>query len=896
MRWLRLPLAALWQREFANYTWTTFQRDVLAGITVGAVALPLALAFGVASGADAAAGLVTAILAGIVIAGLGGGAYQISGPTGAMSAVLIVVVQRYGLQGIWVASLLAGFFLVLLGLFRLGRYVSFIPSPVITGFTSGIALIIAIGQIDNVLGIQTPQAESALEKVVYYLIHPPIPDWHALLLASVVVATMLILPRLTRAVPGSLVGLVLASLLAVWMDWQVPIIGDIPRTILLDQRLTWADIHWNTVANLLSPAVAIAALGAIESLLCGAVCANMTGEPLDSNQELIGQGIGNILIPFLGGVPATAAIARSSVAIKSGGVTRVTSFVHAGVLLLSVFVLTPMISRVPLAGLGGVLMVTAWRMNEWEAIHFFSRRGVRHALLGMLITMLATVALDLTQAILIGIVISALIYLRQSSESVSVTSAPVDMERMRANGHDLMATSATTHIYYLAGPLFFGSVHTVLESFESARDYRTLVISMRGVPLVDAMGVQAITQIVEEHQGRGGEVCLSGMQPGVEKILAQAGVLDLVGTHNIFWSTDQAIMTLAQRQRASRGEDEQQMFVPFPPHLTVADVMNRDVYAVQLTTPVSEIVTLLLDQTLRWLPVVDDQRRVVGIITEGDLLRRDVISLSVAMKQLLPLQERAAAVLALEARALCAADLLTPDPVIVRSDATLEMAAQQMVQHTLKRLPVVDAHGQLVGILARSDLLATVSASDTQPAEAVIVFDKQMPQQVGDIMQRDIPVVQPTTPLVDVLDSVLKSPHRRAVVLDGQKVVGLITDGDVLKRAARHVQPGVIRRMVTWLRGDTLPAEVAVALQGQVAADIMTSRVVTVQTTTAIVPAIQQLIDEDVVGLPVVDAHDCFQGWIDRMVLLHALVYQQVPAGSDATHAQVDETSVSAAV
>ncbi len=874
MRWGRLRLLTIWQQEFTGYNPTIFQRDLLAGITVGAVALPLALAFGVASGADAAAGLVTAILAGIVIAGLGGGAYQISGPTGAMSAVLIVLAQRYGLQGIWVAALLAGLFMVLLGLFRLGRYVAFIPSPVITGFTSGIALIIAIGQIDNVLGVQTPPAENALEKVLYYVLHPPYPDWHTLLVAAVVVATMLILPRLTSAIPGSLVGLVLASLLTAGMQWSIPVIGDIPRTIVLDQHLTWSGIPWNELTNLLSAAVAIAALGAIESLLCGAVGANMSGLPFDTNQELIGQGIGNMLIPCFGGVPATAAIARSSVAIKSGGVTRMTSFVHAGVLLLSVFALTPLISQVPLAALGGVLMVTAWRMNEWEAIHFFSRKGVRHALVGVLITMLATVALDLTQAILIGIAISALIYLRQSSESISITSAPVDTERMPIPGRDRLVVHDSTHIYYLAGPLFFGSVHTVLEAFQMARDYRTLVISMRGVPLVDAMGVQALSQIIEEQQHRGGEVCLSGLQPGVERVLVQAGVIELLGAHNVFWSVDQAIMTLDQRYRSRQEQAVPPAPALFPPHLTVADVMIRDSYTVHVRTPVSAIVTLLLDQALRWLPVIDDQRRVVGVISEGDLLRREVISLTMELKQLLPLPERAAAVLALEKRNLCAADLLTP-AITLPSHASLETAAQQMVQHSLKRLPVVDEQGRLVGILARSDLLGTIAAIEPQPVEVAMATTNGTSRQVSDILQHDIARVEPATPVVEVLEAVLKSPQRRAVVLDDQRVVGLITDGDVLKRAARHVHPGVIRRMVNWLKGDALPAEIAVALQGQVAADIMTSRVRTVQTTTSLVAATQHLIDEDVVGLPAVDAKQRFQGWIDRSALLHALVQQQ---------------------
>jgi len=541
---LQFPLLAVWRREFAEYDWAIFRRDLLAGLTVGAVALPLALAFGVASGADAAAGLVTAILAGVVIAGLGGAAYQISGPTGAMSAVLIVLAQRYGLAGIWVAGLMAGVFLLLLGMFRLGRYIAFIPSPVIAGFTSGIALIIAIGQIDNFLGVTTPKAENNLIKLLGYFTHPIAPDWHAVALALIVMLVMVLLPRLTKAVPGSLVGIALATLVAVLAGWRVPEIGAIPRTILLEQRLTWATIPWASLPDLLPAAISIAALGGIESLLCGAVGATMTGKPLDSNQELIGQGIGNMLIPFFGGVPATAAIARSSVGIKSGGMTRIMSFIHAGVLLLSVFALGPLIGRIPLAALAGVLMITAWRMNEWESIHFFIRTRLKHAITGVLVTMIATVALDLTQAILIGIAISALIYVRQSAGSVGVTSESVDPARLHQIGQRMLTTDSSTHIYYLTGPLFFGSVHPVLEAFETARDYRAIVISMRGVPLIDAMGSQALAQIVEEQRRRGGKVSFSGLQPAVREMFGRTGLLKAIGEENIFWSADQAIVAL----------------------------------------------------------------------------------------------------------------------------------------------------------------------------------------------------------------------------------------------------------------------------------------------------------------------------------------------------------------
>lgn len=546
--WSRLPVVSVLQREFAGYSADMFRRDLLAGVTVGAVALPLALAFGVASGADAAAGMVTAILAGLIIGGLGGAAFQISGPTGAMSAILIAIAQQYGIAGVWVACVLAGAMLVLLGLFRLGRYIQFIPSPVITGFTSGIAIIIAVGQLDNVLGVKTEAAENSLAKLWGYLAHPPAPSWQAVAAAAIVVATMVVLPRFSRAVPASLVGIVLASAVTALLGWQVATIGAIPRTILLDSRLTLGAIPWAELDQLLVPAISIAALGAIESLLCGSVGATMTGKPFDSNQELVAQGLGNMVIPFFGGVPATAAIARTSVAIKSGAITRVTSVVHAMVLLLSALVLAPLIGRIPLAALGGVLLVTAWRMNEWESIHFYWHTRLRSALLGMLVTMIATAALDLTQAIIIGVTISAIIYIRQSALSTAVASEPVDAAKLRAQGYNIQTSCPTIRVYYLTGPIFFGSVHTVLAAFNDAERYHTWIISMRGVPLIDAMGAKALRELVEEHHARGGVVCFTGLQPGVRHMAERTGLIKLVGGEHIFWSAVQAIMAIHERR------------------------------------------------------------------------------------------------------------------------------------------------------------------------------------------------------------------------------------------------------------------------------------------------------------------------------------------------------------
>jgi SulP family sulfate permease len=544
----RIPLVGVLRREFSDYSFDALRRDLLAGITVGAVALPLALAFGVASGADAAAGLVTAILAGIIIGGLGGAAYQISGPTGAMSAILFAIAAQYGLQGVWVACTLAGAMLVLLGLFRLGRYIQFIPAPVITGFTSGIAVIIAVGQLDNVLGVHTEAAENALAKLWHYVVSPPAPDWRAVAVAGVVVATMIVLPRFLKAIPASLVGIVLATLAATALGWDIATIGAIPRTILLESRLTLAGIPWGEVSGLLLPALSIAALGAIESLLCGSVGATMTGKAFDSNQELVAQGLGNMLIPFFGGVPATAAIARTSVAVKSNAATRLTSIVHSLVLLLSALALAPLIGRVPLAALGGVLLVTAWRMNEWEALHFYWHARLRHALVGLVVTLVATAALDLTQAIIIGVTISAIIYIRQSALSTSVASEAVDAAKLRAQGHNIQVSCPTMRVYYLTGPIFFGSVHAVLAAFKEAHQYHTLVISMRGVPLIDAMGARALRELVEEQQARGGVVCFCGMQPGVRAVAERSGLIRLVGAEHVYWSAAEAILALHERR------------------------------------------------------------------------------------------------------------------------------------------------------------------------------------------------------------------------------------------------------------------------------------------------------------------------------------------------------------
>ena len=536
----------MWRREFAGYNKSALQKDVLAGITVAAVALPLALAFGVASGADAAAGLVTAVLAGIIIGLIGGAPYQISGPTGAMSAVLIVVVSRYGLPGMWFASVLAGMMLVLLGVFRLGRVVALIPGPVISGFTSGIAIIIAFGQIDNFLGIKTPAAESIIDKLRYYATQDLSPNLEAVVLALLVMATMILWPRFKfgQRIPGSLMGIVVATVWGVLAHWDVPTIGAIPRTILLENRLLVNQIPWSDFSNLIVPAMSIAALGAIESLLCGAVAGNMTGIRLNNNLELIAQGLGNLVIPLFGGVPATAAIARTSVNIKSGGVTRLSPVLHGVFLLLAALLLGSVIGQIPLAALAGVLLVTAWRMNEWHTIRFYFKHRLKHAVVAFVITLVATVVLDLTQAILIGFGISTLIFMAQMSE-LRISRKPVEVERLTGAERPFVPAERNVAVYYLSGPLFFAAARRLLEFVESHDESNaTLILSIRGVPLIDATGVEVLRELLHRQRQGGGDVLLTSMDERVQVLLQRTGFLDEIGADHVYWSADKAILAL----------------------------------------------------------------------------------------------------------------------------------------------------------------------------------------------------------------------------------------------------------------------------------------------------------------------------------------------------------------
>ena len=529
--------AGILKREFSGYNGKKFSKDLLAGVTVAAVALPLALAFGVSSGATAASGLVTAIISGLVIGLLSGASYQISGPTGAMTAILVSLVAQYGMQGVFVASLMAGIILLLCGIFKLGGLVSYLPSPVITGFTSGIAIIIALGQVDNLTGMKSSGLNN-IEKISSYFTTPQTVNFTSLIIGLCVIVFMFIYPKkLGQYCPASLMAIILATAANFIFRFDVSVVGAIPKTIFLDDRLDLSKFDMDNIGNLLVPAISIAALGLIESLLCGASAGRMKNEKLNADVELVAQGIGNILLPFFGGVPSTAAIARTSVAIKSGGETRLTSVIHAVVLLLSMFVLGGVMSMIPLSALAGVLIVTAWRMNEWETIKSIFGKKLKTAMFQFLITMAATVVFDLTKAILIGVAFSLIMFVVKVSD-MQVTVSEVDTEKLDLNNADPEKLKYTS-VVYITGPLYFGTCAKLEEKVSSLGENYNIIFSMRGVTVADISGIEALHEYCEQLISEGRMIYFSCVQPPVMDLFERTGLKQERFKHDMFfWSTD----------------------------------------------------------------------------------------------------------------------------------------------------------------------------------------------------------------------------------------------------------------------------------------------------------------------------------------------------------------------
>lgn len=505
----------LLNEEFDGYDRQKFQKDLLAGITVAAVALPLALAFGVSSGANAAAGLITAVIAGLIIGGLSGGFYQISGPTGAMAAILMSIAATQGMSGVLLATFLAGLLLLVAGIFRLGTLTSFIPAPVITGFTSGIAIIIALGQVDNLFGVHSEGA-NVIEKFLSYQTFGFSINFSSFIMGLLVIIGMIIYPKKwAQTIPSSLMAIILATVAMFLFHLPIATVGKIPQTLISSDRLTFAAFHLDSLKEVMVPAISIALLGMVESLLCGASAGRMANKPLDSNQELVAQGIGNLVLPFFGGIPATAAIARTSVAIKSGAQTRLAGIIHALVLFLSMIIFAPIMSNIPMPALAGVLIVTAWRMNEWETINVLFTKRYWSGILLFLITMGCTVIFDLSIAIVIGIIGGCIFFVIKSA-AITISVETIDWERM-----DLPETKKLDNwtVVYISGPLFFMSAEKLKNTLADLNQKEGIIFSMRGVPSIDLTARAVFDEFQEKAKMREQTIIYTSLQPEVEKQL-----------------------------------------------------------------------------------------------------------------------------------------------------------------------------------------------------------------------------------------------------------------------------------------------------------------------------------------------------------------------------------------
>jgi SulP family sulfate permease len=537
-----------------GYTRALFMQDLTAGIIVGVVALPLAIAFAVASGVAPEQGLATAIVAGLLISLLGGSRVQIGGPTGAFVVLVAEIVHKYGYAGLQTATLMAGVLLLIMGLVRLGGVIRFIPYPLTVGFTGGIALIIAVTQVRDLLGLSMDQVPGPfLPKVLAYFY--ALPSWNPWALALGLGTVLLVWswPRVTKKVPGSLVAIILCTAVVQLAGLPVETIGSrfgaVPTSLPMPRL---PDLSWPMVSQLFSPALAIALLAGIESLLSAVVADGMTGRRHRSDMEIVAQGVANIASPLFGGIPATGAIARTATNINNGGKTPVAGMIHALTLLLLMMVFGRWAALIPMATLAGILLVVAGNMSEWR---YFLKllRSPKSDVLVMVNAFLLTVLVDLTIAIQVGVVLSALLFMRRMAEVTQAGYLPSLREEDEAADPDALVLREVPEgvaVFEINGPFFFGAA----DKFKTAinridRAPRVLILRLRHVPAIDATALHALEDVSIRSRKSGTHLVLSGVQPGPMATLTRAGIVDLVGRDNITGNIDQAL----QRSRELLG-------------------------------------------------------------------------------------------------------------------------------------------------------------------------------------------------------------------------------------------------------------------------------------------------------------------------------------------------------
>ncbi len=527
-----------------GYSSADLKVDALAGLTLGLVALPLSMALAIAAGAPPEYGLFTAIVAGIVIALTGGSMHSVSGPTAAFVVLLAPVTTKYGLPGLFVASALAGLILLGMGLLRMGRLIQFVPHPVTTGFTAGIAVVIAVIQLGDFLGLGAIEGEGVWERLSGLAVSLGDIQWADVTVGLLTLAVLIGLPRVTHRVPAPLAGLVVAivvGLVLTQFGQQVATInsefGGIPAT-LPRFEVPWANsnLTWTDIQALLPTAFAIALLGAIESLLCAVVADGMAGGRHDPDAELAGLGLGNIVAPFFGGFAATGAIARTATGIRAGGRTPIAVVIHSLFLLGAMLLLARALGYIPMAGMAALLLIVAWNMAD--AAHFarITRIAPRSDVVVLIVCFALTITFDMVVAVVVGVVLAALLFMRRM---VEISGAELIGG---ADGHVVAGLPPGAVFYDVAGPLFFGAAEKALEALTRVEGgVHTVIMDLEDVPAIDATGLVALETTIERLNSQGIKVVLSGVRPQPRRALAKAGFEDRQGKLEI---TDDTTITL----------------------------------------------------------------------------------------------------------------------------------------------------------------------------------------------------------------------------------------------------------------------------------------------------------------------------------------------------------------
>ena len=527
-----------------GYTRKQALGDVTAGVIVGIVALPLAIAFAIASGLPPEYGIYTAIIAGFLISALGGSRVQIGGPTGAFVVIVYGIVQVHGIAGLTIATVMAGLMLIIMGVVRLGAAIKFIPFPVTTGFTSGIAVVIASSQVRDLLGLTMADVPAEfVEKWAAYAEHIGTINPHALLVAGISLAVVLGWPRISRTIPAPFVAVLLGTIAVPLLGLDVETIGSRFGDLRIGvPHPTIPAVSLDLIQQLVGPAFTIALLAAVESLLSAVVADGMTGMRHRSNVELVGQGVANVIAPLFGGMPATGAIARTATNIRSGGRTPVAGIVHALTILLIGIFFGRWVAFIPLAALASILIVVAYHMSEWRTfIGEFS--GPRSDVAVLLTTFFLTVLVDLTIAIEAGMVLAAFLFMKRMSEVTNISAVKGEFaDEDTPEGEEGLEVPADMAVYEINGPFFFGAAEKFKETVNTiSSPPRVLILVMRNVPAIDSTGVHALRGLIRRSRAEGTRVLVTGVHAQPMVVLARTGFLDEIGDDNLFGTAAEAI-------------------------------------------------------------------------------------------------------------------------------------------------------------------------------------------------------------------------------------------------------------------------------------------------------------------------------------------------------------------